>query len=586
VPVRFFDNEASLPATGEENIIYVAKAENTSSYWDGATYQQIGGGTSYSDEQAQDAVGTILSSEFSYDDATPQISINQIPYSKLTGTPTIPSQYTDEMAQDAVGSILSDSDTIDFTYDDATPAILADVKKQMSIDADASGLKLSGDSAAPGNSKYYGTNGSGAKGFYTLPASSYTFTNGLTNTGGTVSLGSAAVVVTDANYTVAAGDYFITLPDVTANRTVTLPAASTNAGRKIVIWNQNSSASFNWSFAVPQPVSTSGATDVAISKDACTYLVCDGTNWLREDSWVKLSGTSKATDSMIVDLGATNTLQFSSSKSGSTAPVSITNSGGAGLSVNSAGSNTGVLVTASTGTGITVVTAATGGSFSGTSSGITVTSDSGTPILTTKNTSTTNSTVVIYNPRVNTTGTAAAGFGCEMDFDAEYVGGSSTTFGVMGYAWTDAAAATRTSKYFLKTMLNGSNSTTLEVEGDGHVNRFHPSGAATTTTDATPTQIKTISTTTNKVYEIEVTVKASLSTNTSVGVLKRLIRVKNSSGTVTILSTQTIGTDDVEAALSGISISASVSGSNILITATGLSATTLVWGCLYDKKEF
>lgn len=38
------------------------------------------------------------------------------------------SSYTDEMAQDAVGSILLDSSTIDFTYDDATPTITAIVK--------------------------------------------------------------------------------------------------------------------------------------------------------------------------------------------------------------------------------------------------------------------------------------------------------------------------------------------------------------------------------------------------------------------------------------------------------------------------
>lgn len=36
--------------------------------------------------------------------------------------------YTDEQAQDAVGGILSDTTTIDFTYDDGTPSITADVK--------------------------------------------------------------------------------------------------------------------------------------------------------------------------------------------------------------------------------------------------------------------------------------------------------------------------------------------------------------------------------------------------------------------------------------------------------------------------
>ncbi|MHC1591769.1 MAG: autotransporter outer membrane beta-barrel domain-containing protein [Candidatus Helarchaeales archaeon] len=37
-------------------------------------------------------------------------------------------RYTDEEAQDAVGNILSDTSTIDFTYDDATPQITANVK--------------------------------------------------------------------------------------------------------------------------------------------------------------------------------------------------------------------------------------------------------------------------------------------------------------------------------------------------------------------------------------------------------------------------------------------------------------------------
>jgi len=37
----------------------------------------IGGGSTYSDEEAQDAVGTILSSQFTYDDATPAITLDQ-----------------------------------------------------------------------------------------------------------------------------------------------------------------------------------------------------------------------------------------------------------------------------------------------------------------------------------------------------------------------------------------------------------------------------------------------------------------------------------------------------------------------------
>lgn len=43
------------------------------------------------------------------------------------------------------------------------------VTLQMSITSDGSGIKLDGDAASPGNSKLYGTNGSGVKGWYNQP---------------------------------------------------------------------------------------------------------------------------------------------------------------------------------------------------------------------------------------------------------------------------------------------------------------------------------------------------------------------------------------------------------------------------------
>lgn len=73
---------------------------------------------------------------------------------------------TPEEVQDAVGGILTDTSTIDLTYADATPAITADVRRQMSLEADASGLRLVGDSATPGATMLYGTNGAGVKGWY------------------------------------------------------------------------------------------------------------------------------------------------------------------------------------------------------------------------------------------------------------------------------------------------------------------------------------------------------------------------------------------------------------------------------------
>ena len=78
--------------------------------------------------------------------------------------------FTDERAQDAVGAALVDTATVNLTYVDATPSITADVITQLSITSDASGVKLVGDEASPGNTQYYGTDAGGTKGFHSIPA--------------------------------------------------------------------------------------------------------------------------------------------------------------------------------------------------------------------------------------------------------------------------------------------------------------------------------------------------------------------------------------------------------------------------------
>jgi hypothetical protein len=76
---------------------------------------------------------------------------------------------------------VADTNTIDMTL--TGREVKGDVKTQMSLTSDTSGIKLSGDSASPGNSYYYGTDISGTKGYFPLTA------------GGTVS----SVSVTTAN---------------------------------------------------------------------------------------------------------------------------------------------------------------------------------------------------------------------------------------------------------------------------------------------------------------------------------------------------------------------------------------------------
>lgn len=91
--------------------------------------------------------------------------------SQITDFDTEVSNNTDVAANTAArhaALTISDTDTVNLTL--ATQLLSADVRSQMSITSDASGIKLSGDATTPGNSKYYGTNGSGTKGFYDLPS--------------------------------------------------------------------------------------------------------------------------------------------------------------------------------------------------------------------------------------------------------------------------------------------------------------------------------------------------------------------------------------------------------------------------------
>ncbi len=77
---------------------------------------------------------------------------------------------------------VSDTNTVDLTL--TGQALTADVRTQLSITSDASGVKLDGDEASPGNGQYYGTDGAGTKGFHALPSGS-----GITELTGDVAAG-------------------------------------------------------------------------------------------------------------------------------------------------------------------------------------------------------------------------------------------------------------------------------------------------------------------------------------------------------------------------------------------------------------
>lgn len=139
-------------------------------------------------------------------------------------------EYTSEIGQDAVGSILVDTDTIDLTYNDGTPSITAAARLQMSITSDASGIKLVNDASSPGNSQYYGTNGGGTKGFFTLPSGDNIYNTDGTLTGNRVLTGGTSSLSflfnngagLTSSYSADFGGQYLTSADTTTDTETTL----------------------------------------------------------------------------------------------------------------------------------------------------------------------------------------------------------------------------------------------------------------------------------------------------------------------------------------------------------------------------
>jgi hypothetical protein len=328
VPVRWADDEATLFATtGIENIVYVAKLEKTSWYWDGSAYQQIGGGTGTS-----------------------------------------------------------------YTFSD-------------SLNEVAGTVNLHGDSATPGNSKYYGTDGAGAKGFYALPAT------GITSE-------------TDP-----------TVPTLVKN----IPVSADAAINKYLNWDGTQYVRKQIDYSEITGTAPSGAAhgidDVLAVGQALTAVrtIAAGTNRL-DMTGSNSSGVLKAT---------------SSSGAGSSAAV---------VGIGTAA--IGVSGTSSTGSG---------GSFSSTSGiAISGTSNSNIAVQGLVNSATTNTQIDVIDVRRQTTGTAANEIGGRISYNTETSNGTVAASNYLISKWTDATTATITSRWEVWGRNNGASAAKIfSIGGQG-----------------------------------------------------------------------------------------------------------------------
>ncbi len=110
--------------------------------------------------------------------------------------------------------------------------------------------------------------------------------------------------------------------------------------------------------------------------------------------------------------------------------------------------------------------------------------------------------------------------------------------------------------------------------------------ATVTTTDDTQTTGATIAIdTAGHIVEVDWSIKGEDGSG-NIAIYKRLVRVKNVAGTLTILGTpDAIGTDYEDAGISGASITFDVSGTSLRCRVTGISATTINWRTVHERRH-
>jgi hypothetical protein len=448
VPVRFFADEASLPTTGIENIVYVAKSEKTSWYWDGSAYQQIGGGGGITSE-TDPTVPTLVKNIPVSADATTNKYLNwngsaytrkQVDYSELTGTSPLGNLF-------ANGGIVNISTSTAYTVQNSDGYITFS----------GSGCHCILPNPASHNGRIIQISASNYTGGLTFNSPYFPKYNWMGNGGGMQDCGFIAEGITctlisnGTNWIMAARSLGASV--VNANDTTS--GAQSLVGGDPSGWGLDGENSWSIRKLIP-------GTGITLTPNSSTGLIISSSGIATTPGIDDVLAVGQAlTTSRTIAAGVNRLDMTGSNSSGVLKATSSSGAAASGALVGIGNSCQGVQGASTTGTGA---------SFSSNSSyGLASKSTSGVGGKSEVNPSSTNTVVTVHEIIRTTSSTAANGIGGSIDYVTELSDGNVAVSNRIASVWSNATNATRTSQLVFKGVNAATTVDVMTLGGEGYM---------------------------------------------------------------------------------------------------------------------
>jgi hypothetical protein len=173
----------------------------------------------------------------------------------------------------------------------------------------------------------------------------------------------------------------------------------------------------------------------------------------------------------------------------------------------------------------------------------------------------------------STTGSPGSGIGAQIDFIVQTTTGNQTAVQLIS-KWLDATGATRTSALEANVVDKGNIIKALSLQA-----------AILTTTDATPTTLKTLSITDETAGIVEVVLVGRESGTAGKITAKKIVGYRKDGGILTLDSVTDILPTSATGTIGAATCQITTSSNNIIIQVTGVAATTINWKCTVNQID-